>query len=100
MIRGVDHVACPFEWKRLEDDGRDTVGLIAGRVLGMDLVVAPPARVGAVLHEPAVQRLRHRIVSGADRATEARTWADGPGCAYRRIRVDRVRVEVVRRVVG
>src|SRR5213596_1147230 len=100
MIRGVNHVACPFEWKRLEEDGRDPVGLIASRVLGMNLVVAPPARAGAVVHEPQVPHLRYRIDHDADRTMEGRKWAGELGCPYSRIPVDRERLEMERRLVG
>src|SRR5207247_8618591 len=94
MIRGVNHVACPFEWKRLEEDGRDPVGLIASRVLGMNLVVAPPARAGAVVHEPQVPHLRYRIDHDADRTMEGRKWAGALGRPYSRIPGDREWLEL------
>src|SRR5207253_6790695 len=87
-------------WKRLEEDGRDPVELIAGRVLGMDLVVAPPARVGAVVHEPQVPHLRHRVDHDANRTMEGWKWAGELGRPHGGISIDRERLEVERRLVG
>src|SRR5947208_16148157 len=96
MIRGVDHVACPFEWKRLEEDGRDPVGLIAGRVLAMDLVVAPTARVGAVVHEPQAPQMRHRVYHEANRTMEGWKCAGALGRPQGGISIDRARLGVDR----